>query len=487
MYLYLRNHKLMQESNIYTVLENAKEQWPDHPAVYDDFGMLTFSELFEEAEAVRICLADRGIGKGQAVGMMARNGRNFIIGIFAVAGTGACVMPMSHQLKREELDSTIRDAQLSFILDDLSGIDPLGSQDFIELRNGRIRVAKTTNNIPVFAPHVNNPAFMRFTSGTTGTAKGVIISHQSAIERIEGANTALQLGPGDTVIWVLPIAYHFVVSILLYIRFGAAIAITRDFLPQSIIESINRFNGTLLYASPMQIRLMARSLEQAEIPTIKKVISTSAAITSDVCNEFYEKYKVPVSQAYGIIEIGLPIINFEKSKEFPNAVGYPLKGYDVAILDENNEPVEHGQVGHLAIRGKGMFDAYLDPPLTRDEVTENGYFLTADFARKEQDGLIIVEGRQKSVINVSGNKVFPEEVEGILETRPEIELARISGVPHPIMGQIIQAEVVLKEHQAMDAEEVLTYCRKRLSTYKVPQKIIVVAALPMTKTGKLIR
>lgn len=477
----------MQQSNIYTVLENANHQWADNPAVYDDFGMLTFSGLHEETELLKAQLIQRGIGKGQAVGMMARNGRNFIIGIFAVAGTGACVMPMSHQLKRDELSDAVKEAQLSFILDDLSGIDPLGSTDIIALKNGQIRVSKTDNSSKIFALHVENPAFMRFTSGTTGTAKGVIISHQSAIERIEGANTGLRLGPDDTVVWVLPIAYHFVVSILLYVRFGTAIAITKDFLPQSIIASINRFNGTLLYASPMQIRLMARTEEKVVIPTMKKVISTSAAISSDVCIEFYEKYGIPVSQAYGIIEIGLPVINFEKSKEFPNAVGYALEGYDVAILDEHHQPVEPGKTGSLAIKGPGMFDAYLNPPLTRAEVTKNGYFLTADFARKEQDGLIVVEGRQKSVINVSGNKVFPEEVEGILETRPEIELAKISGVPHPIMGQIIQAEVVLKNGYTINVEEVLTYCRKRLSTYKVPQRIVAVEKLPMTKTGKLVR
>lgn len=477
----------MQQKNVYQVLVNANRQWPDHAAVYDDSGTLTFSGLYEEAEALKQQLINRGIGEGQAVGIMARNGRNFIIGIFAVLGTGACVMPMSHQLKPDELEEQVKQAALHFILDDLSGIDPMGSTDMIALKNGHIRVAKTTNPNVVFAPHVDNPAFMRFTSGTTGTAKGVIISHQSAIERIEGANTALKLGPEDTVIWVLPIAYHFVVSILLYVRYGAAIAITKDFLPQSIIESIHRFNGTLLYASPMQIRLMARAEEHVNIPSMKKVISTSAAISTDACIEFYEKYGIPVSQAYGIIEIGLPIINFAKSKEFPNAVGYALQEYDVAILDDNHQPVDDGELGHLAIKGKGMFDAYLNPPLKRDEVTTNGYFLTADFARKQPDGLIIVEGRQKSVINVSGNKVFPEEVEGILETRSEIEQAKISGVPHPIMGQIIQAEVVLKKGQTINVEEVLTYCRKRLSTYKVPQRIVIVQELEMTKTGKLVR
>ena len=123
----------------------------------------------------------------------------------------------------------------------------------------------------------------------------------------------------------------------------------------------------------------------------------------------------------------------------------------------------------------------------RNEVLKNGYFLTADFASKTKDGLVKVEGREKSMLNIGGNKVFPEEVEGILETIPEIKLARITGAPHPLMGQIVQAEVVLYEGKTIDIEEVLTYCRQRLSTYKIPQRLKVVDELPMTGSGKLLR
>jgi acyl-coenzyme A synthetase/AMP-(fatty) acid ligase len=117
----------------------------------------------------------------------------------------------------------------------------------------------------------------------------------------------------------------------------------------------------------------------------------------------------------------------------------------------------------------------------------NGFFLTADYAIKSPNGLIKIEGREKSVINISGNKVFPEEVEGVLETIPEIKIAKISGIPHPLMGQIVQAEVVLENNSTIDIEAVLTYCRKRLSTFKVPQRVLVVDELPMTASGKLIR
>jgi long-chain acyl-CoA synthetase len=282
-------------------------------------------------------------------------------------------------------------------------------------------------------------------------------------------------------------AYHFIVSIALYVRFGAAIAVGKDFLAKNIIAITNKHNGTLLYASPVQIRLLANDKGPDKMPSLKKVISTSAGIAADVCHDFKKRFDIDVSQAYGIIEIGLPILNYVKSAEHPEAVGYALPDYTIGILDDEYNLLPDGAVGHLGIKGPGMFDAYLLPPMPREEVLKNGYFLTADYASKTADGLIKIEGRAKSVINVSGIKVFPEEVEAVLEMLPQIKLARISSSPHPLLGQIIEGEIVLNEGATLDIEEVLAFCKKRLSNFKAPQRLKIVASLPMTKTGKLQR
>jgi len=483
---YLRNMSFLP---VYDVLKTAAEQWPGKPAVHDEQGSITFQELWVATEQLREQLLAQGIRPGMGVGMMAHNGRNFIIGLFAVVGCGATVMPIYHQLKKTEIDDILQEAQLHAVIDDKSGIQPLETmQAEIGTAYGAFRVGFTINDNPLpYAAHVKEPAFVRFTSGTTGKSKGVIISHQSVIERIEGANHGLQLGPGDTVVWMLPMAYHFVVSIVLYIRYGAAIAVAKDFLARNIIAVTNQHNGTLLYASPMQIRLLANDTGNEQMPTLKKAISTSAAISLDVCNTFKKRFGIDVSQAYGIIEIGLPMMNFVKSAEHPDAVGYALPGYEVAMLDEEGNVLPKGETGQLGIRGPGMFDAYLLPAQLRNDVLVNGYFLTADYASMAPDGLIKIEGRAKSVINISGIKVFPEEVEAVIETYPGVAQARISSMPHPLMGQLIEAEVVAEPAAVLDIEAILTYCKKRLSTFKAPQRLKIVESLPMTATGKLKR
>jgi acyl-coenzyme A synthetase/AMP-(fatty) acid ligase len=479
----------MKTLPVYEILKEAAVKWPDNPAVFDDLGMISFQELFTETEALRLQLIQLGIKEGMGIGVMAANGRHFIIGIFAAVGTGAAVMPMSPQLKKAEIDDILQEAKLHAVIDDRTAGQPLDTLDtVIPMKNGSFRFGFTgIDEFVAFAPFVQQPAFIRFTSGTTGKSKGVIVSHQSVIDRIEGANNGLELGPGDTVIWVLPMAYHFIVSIILYVRFGTAIAVAKDFLAKNIIEITNQHKGTLLYASPVQIRLLANDTGTEQMPSLKKVISTSASIALDVCKAFKERFKLDVSQAYGIIEIGLPILNYTKSAEHPEAVGYAQPGYTVDILDENNNPLPNGSIGNLGIKGPGMFDAYLLPPTLSKDVLQNGYFLTADYASKTDDGLIKVEGRSKSVINISGLKVFPEEVEAVLEMIPEIRQARISSSPHPLLGQIIEAEVVLNDGAKIDVEDVLTWCKKRLSAFKAPQRLKIVESLPMTGSGKLQR
>ncbi|MBL0182117.1 MAG: acyl--CoA ligase [Chitinophagaceae bacterium] len=479
----------MKQWPVYEILKEAAEKWPGNPAVYDDQGVISFSQLFTETEELRKHLLNLGIKEGMGIGVMAANGRNFIIGIFAAVGCGAAVMPMSPLLKKPEIDDILNDAKLHAILDDRTGIQPLDAiETVIPLQQGSFRFGYTNiHELVAFAPFVEQPAFIRFTSGTTGKSKGVIVSHRAVIDRIVAANNGLQLGSNDTVTWVLPMAYHFMVSIVLYIKFGTAIAVAKDFLAKNIIDITNANNGTLLYASPLQIKLLSNDAGREQMPSLKKVISTSAAISPDVCKAFKERFNIDVSQAYGIIEIGLPILNYVKSAEHPEAVGYALPGYTVDILDEDHQPLPTGQVGQLGIKGPGMFDAYLLPPMLRRDILKNGYFLTADYASKTEDGLIKIEGRSKSVINVSGLKVFREEVEAVLETMPQIKQARISSSPHPLMGQIIEAELVLHEGASIDPEDVLSYCKKRLSAFKSPQRIKIVDSLPMTGSGKLQR
>lgn len=472
--------------NIYNILIQSADKWPDGVAVIDEFGSLTYRELLHETNCLIRDLQSGYIGPGIALGIITKNNRNFITTLMAGVGCNALVMPIFPQQKPREIEENVRDGQLHYLLTDTeaySGMATLikvmaffGEQ--LYLYKTRRPLAKKT------AAFVPDAALMRFTSGTTGKAKGVIISHKSVVERVKAANKVLKLGRSDRVVWVLPMAFHFVVSIVLYLKYGVGIIVNDNFLADSIIDSIRTHRGTLLYGSPMHIKLLNSHPGKADISSLKKVISTTTGISAELCRTFTKKYGLPVTQAFGIIEVGLPIINQEKPEEHPDAVGYALPAYQVGILDEQHLPLPDGKTGLLGIRGPGMFDGYLDPPTPREKVLKNGWFLTGDYAVRTAGGLITIKGRKKNVVNVSGNKVFPEEVQDVINTYEGITASKVYSKQHPLLGEVVAADVVLEEEN-IDTEAIINHCRQYLSPYKVPQFVRAVEQLDMTASGKV--
>ena len=464
----------MNTLNTYSFLQHAAEQWPNKPAVHDELGTLTFLQLFTETEKLKHQLTEKGITKGCGLGIRCKNNRNFIIALFSGLGSGATVLPIAHHLQDAEVEKLLEEAKLHAVIEE--------NEDNIINLVSLCPCGKT-----IFAPHVPNAAFVRFTSGTTGKSKGVIISHQSVLDRCEAANKALQLNENDCVVWVLPMAYHFAVSIMLYVKAGAAIAICNDFTASSILNYANRYHGTLLYASPMHIRLLAADTSGEQFKSMKCVISTSTAIPVQHAHSFKSRYGLAVQQAFGIIEVGLPVINTKSAEEQPSAIGHALPDYEVEILDNGLNILPFGTVGKLAVKGPGMFDAYLSPPQLSEEILQKGWFVTGDLASKTADGLLTIEGREKSMINVSGNKVFPEEVEAVLKEHAAVKEARVFSLKHALTGEIAGAEVVLYSDAKITTEELLGHCRKKLSPFKVPQTITFATELSMTATGKVKR
>lgn len=473
--------------NVFETLAQSARTWPERVAMIDAGGPLDYRTLWREVEALRAQLDRLGVRPGQGLGVRARNGRAFVIGALAALGCGAVIMPIHHQMKPDELGEMLTQAPLCAILDDGSGA---AQPDTVALANpggNGLRFTRIANAQPPLAPGIADAAFVRFTSGTTGAAKGVVLTHRDVLERTRAANAGLGLTHADKILWVLPMAYHFYVSIILYLEVGATVIVSADYLAGSLIETAAKHAATFLYITPMHVRMLNSDQSGRSLPpSLQRVMSVSAKLHPQSALDFLAKYHVPVAQGYGIIEVGLPIQNIAEAAEHPEAIGRPVEGFEAKIVGESMQIQPEGETGQLALRGPGMFSGYLNPPRTRAEVLHEGWFLTGDLAHRDGGGRIVLDGRTTSVIHVAGHKVFPEEVAAVLEHHPAVLRSRVCARPHPQMGEAIHADVQLRPGQpGATAEDILAFCRRRLSSQKVPATLDIVPEIGTTSSGKV--
>jgi long-chain acyl-CoA synthetase len=422
------------------------------------------------------------------IGLACGNGVDYIILALAILKAGGCLVPVADELTAAERAELIARTSLSGVLlgkrekwrrKETSGLDLSTGAAWLALGKHQIDCEEEFAAL--------DPAFIRFSSGTTGRSKGVVLSHRKLEERIIAANAALALGPGDRVLWMLPMAHHFAVSIMLYLYHGACTVIGASHLAEEVLATAKAARATVIYGAPFHYALLGADKGNFAWPDLRLAVSTAAPLAEEVALAFSKRFRKPLVQGLGIIEIGLPLLNTGGADSAPTSVGRPLPAYDVELRDDEGMPVSVGKTGEMWMRGPGMFDAYLSPWQTLAEVCVDGWFPTGDLAEMDSSGRVFIRGRTKSVLNVSGMKVFPEEVESVIGKHPSVLQCRVSGFKHSVLGTVPLAEVILRDGARAEPKELIAWCRKSLSPYKVPVKVKMVVALPITASGKIRR
>jgi long-chain acyl-CoA synthetase len=477
--------------NLASFLHASADAHSERPAVSDVRAgrSLTYGQLAREAERVGAFLRTLGVGPHQRIGILAPNDLSYLPAAFGLLATGACLVPLATNLAPAETGQIAREVELNGCLS-WPRADPLGTGGVAGvLAEGACRgfafqwLAREAEGPPALPPL--NAAFIRFTSGTTAHSKGVVLSHEATAARVRAADAVLRFTEEDRILWVLPLAYHFAVTIVAYVRAGAHILLCPDTLPTTLADSIRRHNPSVLYASPLHFERLGNLPARAPLTSVRLALSTSAPIAATVMDRFESVYGVPVGQAYGLIEAGLPCINARTDGVLATSVGRPVPGYDIAVISERGERLGAGGLGEIAVRGDGLFAAYYSPWRCREDVSRDGWFMTGDIGWLDDAGALYLKGRKKAIIFMAGLKFFPEEVEDCINAFPGIRESRVFGRPHARLGEIPCAEVALEP--GGDLEALRAHCARVLSPWKVPLEFAVVEQIPRSPGGKILR
>ena len=448
------------------------------PAVIERGTAYTYGFLDNCSKKAADLLKDRhGVIPAARIGLKGKDSVAYIVLSLAILRAGGCFVPIAPELSQAEAEEQSRILYLDGILDASHGLE---NPEFTRL---------THPDCPWRAGYeAMNPALIRFSSGTTGDAKGILLSHETLRDRIITANAGLGIDSSDRILWVLSMAHHYAVSILLYLYHGATIILPDSNRADALLAAATGHGASVLYGAPFHFVMLTAGEGHPEWPTLRLAVSTTAGMAKGTAETFKEIYGVFPSQALGIMEAGLPFINHDASAEKPGSVGRPQPTVMTRILDEHGASVASGTAGRLEILCPGMFDAYLSPWRPRSAVTgEGGWFSTGDIAQTDEEGYHYLKGRTKTVISVGGMKFFPEEVEEVLIAHPGVSEARVTAREHPNFGAVPEAEIVLSNKVELTDVDLMKHCKSRLARYKIPTRFTYVETIPKTVTGKIQR
>jgi long-chain acyl-CoA synthetase len=412
-----------------------------------------------------------GVVAGSRIGLSCPNSVNYVALTYAVWSVNAVVVPIPVEFTAEESAQLAETLSLAAVI---SHQPRHGSLPLAEVFFTRLNPSEPADN------HGLNLAFIRFTSGTTSARKGVALSHESIRDRVAATNKTLGIRADDTVMWCLPMSHHFLATLVLYLNVGATVVLARHVFARPFLDAVNRWRGTVLYAAPFHYALLARDASGTNLDSVRLAVSTTCSLPQEVAGNFQARFNLRLTQALGVIELGLICVNDDPVGRWDSA-GRPQPDYAVHIRN----PDADGN-GEVVFAGPGFFDAYANPWTLREQLMPDGWFATGDLGRVDAQGYLYLAGRKASVINLAGRKVFPEEIEAVLNRHPAVGESRVYGATHAHLGEVVEAEIVLRV--TVESETLRDFCRTRLSADKIPSRFTFVSAIEKTAvTGKIRR
>lgn len=493
---------------------HVREAHGSRVAVHVGDSAYTYDEIRRLSNRVGNAL--RGLGVASGDSLLLRLGTNLdcMLAFLGALKIGAVPIPTSPMLRQQEISVILRNSEAvaAVAMPDLAAaIEAVRGESsrFAHLllageagdpaRSLRALMERASEELAAEATGPNDPAFMMYTSGTTGEPKGVLHGHRWIIATGDPITKVMtKLGPGD--ICFQPQDWSFIYALgcnFLYpFHSGAAVVLpTGRFDPEETFRTIERYRVTVFCAVPTIYRIMLAvpgAERRYHLESLRMGVSAGEPLPADTFKEWQERFGVTIYDGIGQTESHIFLANRVGMPIKPGSMGKPLPGYEVAILDDEGKPRPVGEPGHLVIRNDhpGLTLGYYRDPERWAQVNREGWYDTMDFASVDADGYYWYVSRSDDLIKSRAYLISPKEVESaIMEHRAVLE-AGVVGVPDPVIGQKVRAYVTLRPGFAPSpvlAEEIKEHTKRLIAPYKAPQEMEFTSELPKTLTGKVLR
>ena len=504
---------------MFGLLQEQREETPDGVAALYQGRRVTFAELADSSARLAAGMRDHGIGRGDRVGLLSHNRIEWLEVFFATAALGATVVPFSTWSTAAELAFLLNDSRIRWLF----LIERFGEQEFAKnistmMADGTTPVLETCILIdgpsdaamssladwhsgpplPTMLPgegaNATDPFVILYTSGSSNRPKAVPLDHFATIENGFNIGQRQGLMRGDRVLVSVPLfwSYGAVNALPATLSHGATLVLQSHFDAAGALDLIEAEKCTAIYTLPAMTNALIAHPEFRPERTASLRTGVTIGAPQDIARAANELGAGNICNIYGGTE------NYGNCCVTPHTwplerraacQGRPLPGVTVRIRDpETGAELTPGQIGEIEVRGYLTRGYDGDSARFNAEVfTDDGFFRTGDLGALDDDGALHFAGRRSEMIKRSGINVSPAEVEETLQQHPNVALAGVTGLDDAGRGEIIVAYVVARPGHDIDPDEILAFCRERLSRYKIPDQLIVADSLPLTVTGKLMR
>ncbi len=407
---------------------------------------------------------------------------------------GRTVVPLNYLLSRDELAYIIDDAELDVVVTAGPMLkrfgDLPGDASIIKVEELPMKRLPRMRRIKPQPPGFT--AVLLYTSGTSGRPKGVMLSNENLVANVSQCIRWVNFDKADGFLGVLPQFHSFgmTVTTLLPMTIGCQVSYTAQFKVSRVLELLRTQRPTAFMAIPSMYNalLQAKSATAEDFRSLRYVVSGGEPLPDAVYEGFKDRFKVTICEGYGLTETS-PVTNWTlPEEERRGTVGRSLEGVEEIIVDDEGNRLGPGEDGEVRIRGKNVMSGYFKlPEATSAAFDDEGFFRTGDMGRIDEDGYLSITGRIKEMLIISGENVFPREIEEVLNQHPAISAGAVVGQPDPARGEVPIAFVELVEGAQFDPKEGRSFCRKSLAPFKVPREIRVLDELPRNPTGKIMR
>ena len=458
------------------------------PAAVLEYGGATYTaaDLHARSQAVARWLAGRGLTKGDRLAVYLDNRPAFIDLFLACARSGIIMVPINVLYREREVAHIVGDAEPKAIV----AAGPVPSvREFIGVRELELAATAADPARPdEQAPDSSAPLAIVYTSGTTGTAKGAVLTHANFLANARTLIDAWRISRTDRLLLPLPLFHVHGLGngVCCWLLSGCRMRLLERFVNDGAAAEFLAFKPTIFFGVPtMYVRLTGVEPETARKigAAMRLFVSGSAPLPAHVHQAFRDRFGHDILERYGMSETLMNVSNPYEGERRPGSVGLPLPGVQVRIVTEDGSLAAIDEVGELQIKGANVFSGYW----CREDATKtafvDGWFRTGDLGARAADGYITLRGRATDLIISGGFNIYPREIEEVIQEDPAVREAVVVGAPDEVRGEVPIAYVAADAE--FDEEALASRLRSAVASFKIPRAFVRVDRLPRTALGKV--